>query len=60
MIVAFFSGFATYCNSVLSLMIVETMDSTWSGLVMSARSASYGFVGIVLAFYFMIVYFLNH
>ena len=55
MIVAFFSGFATYCNSVLSLMIVETMDHTWSGLVMSARSASYGFVGIVLAFYFMII-----
>ena len=55
MIIAFFSGFATYCNSVLSLMIVETMDSTWSGLVMSARSASYGLVGIVLAFYFMTI-----
>ena len=53
--VAFFSGFATYCNSVLSLLIIETMDSTWSGIVMSARSASYGLVGITLAFYFMIV-----
>lgn len=53
--VAFFSGFATYCNSVLSLLIVETMDSTWAGIVMSARSASYGLVGITLAFYFMII-----
>ena len=55
LIIAFFSGFATYCNSVLSLMIVETMDPIWSGLTMSARSASYGLVGIVLGFYFMIV-----
>jgi len=55
LLVAFFSGFATYCNSVLSLMIVETMDPIWSGLTMSARSASYGLVGIVLGFYFMIV-----
>ena len=55
LIIAFFSGFATYCNSVLSLMIVETMDPIWSGLTMSARSASYGLVGIVLGFYFMII-----
>lgn len=55
LLIAFFSGFATYCNSVLSLMIVETMDPIWSGLTMSARSASYGLVGIVLGFYFMIV-----
>ncbi len=53
--IAFFSGFATYCNSVLSLMIVETMDPIWSGLTMSARSASYGLVGIILGFYFMII-----
>ena len=53
--IAFFSGFATYCNSVLSLMIVETMDPIWSGLTMSARSVSYGLVGIVLGFYFMII-----
>ena len=59
MFIAFFSGFTTYCNSVLSLLIVETMDHTWSALVMSARSASYGFVGIVLAFYFMTVNNLN-
>ena len=55
LLIAFFSGFATYCNSVLSLMIVETMDPIWSGLTMSARSASYGLVGIVLGFYFMII-----
>lgn len=55
LLVAFLSGFATYCNSVLSLLIIETMDSTWSGIVMSARSASYGLVGISLSFYFMIV-----
>jgi MFS family permease len=55
LIIAFFSGFATYCNSVLSLMIVETMDPIWSGLTMSARSASYGLVGIILGFYFMII-----
>ena len=54
LIVASFSGFATYFNSVLSLMIVEVMDPIWSGLTMSARSASYGFVGIVLGFYFWI------
>lgn len=55
LLIAFFSGFATYCNSVLSLMIVETMDPIWSGLTMSARSASYGLVGIILGFYFMII-----
>ena len=55
LLIAFFSGFATYCNSVLSLMIVETMDPIWSGLTMSARSASYGLVGIVLGFYFMVI-----
>lgn len=59
LIIAFFSGFATYCNSVLSLMIVEIMDPIWSGLTMSARSASYGLVGIVLGFYFMIINNLN-
>jgi len=53
--ISFFSGFATYCNSVLSLMIVETMDPIWSGLTMSARSASYGLVGIILGFYFMLI-----
>ena len=31
------------------------MDPIWSGLTMSARSASYGLVGIVLGFYFMII-----
>ena len=36
-------------------MIVETMDPIWSGLTMSARSASYGLVGIILGFYFMII-----
>ena len=59
LIIAFFSGFATYCNSVLSLMIVETMDPIWSGLTMSARSASYGLVGIILGFYFMLINNLN-
>ena len=55
LLIAFFSGFATYCNSVLSLMIVETMDPIWSGLTMSARSASYGLVGIILGFYFLFI-----
>ena len=32
------------------------MDPIWSGLTMSARSASYGLVGIVLGFYFMIIH----
>lgn len=64
-VISFCSGFATYCNSVLSLMIVETMDSNLSGIVMSARSASFGLVGIVLALYFltinnlMLLFFLN-
>ena len=31
------------------------MDPIWSNLTMSARSASYGLVGIVLGFYFMII-----
>ena len=59
LLIAFLSGFATYCNSVLSLMIVETMDPIWSGLTMSARSASYGLVGIILGFYFMLINNLN-
>lgn len=53
--ISFFSGFATYCNSILSLMIVETMDNSLSGIVMSARSASFGLVGILLAVYFMTI-----
>jgi hypothetical protein len=40
-------------------MIVETMDPIWSGLTMSARSASYGLVGIILGFYFMLINNLN-
>jgi hypothetical protein len=31
------------------------MDPIWSGLTMSARSASYGLVGIILGFYFMLI-----
>lgn len=53
--ISFISGFITYCNSVLSLLIVETMDSSLAGLIMSVRSATYGLVGIFLAFYFMTI-----
>lgn len=53
--ISLLTGICSYCNSILSLIICETMDKTMSALVMSARSASYGLVGIALGLFFLFV-----
>lgn len=55
LLISFITGVCSYCNSVLSLLICETMDKSMSAIVMSARSASYGLVGISLGVFFLYV-----
>lgn len=52
---SFFSGFCTFSNSVLSFLIIEKMDETWSAIIMSARSAAYGLVGVIVGFYYLFI-----
>lgn len=53
--ISLLTGICSYCNSILSLLICETMDKTMSAIVMSARSASYGLVGITLGLFFLFI-----
>jgi MFS family permease len=49
------AGITSYSSSIMSLLITEMFDRQISGIIMSLRSASFGIVGLVLAFYFMYV-----
>lgn len=55
LLISFFCGLCTYSNSILSFLIIEKMDETWSAIIMSAKSASYGLVGVFLGFFFLFV-----
>jgi MFS family permease len=49
------AGITSYSSSIMSLLITEMIDRQISGIIMSLRSASFGIVGVVLAFYFMYI-----
>lgn len=53
------SGFSSYSNSILSLVITENIDRKLSGIVMSLKNAMYGVSGICFALYFLFVNDLN-